>query len=145
MIEKITYLSSLSDKEFIQQFEQQTLSPEEFDHKGHLRIAWLYLSRDELMNAVERVCGGIKAYAESLGATDKFHHTLTEAIVRLMAVRMGSESEESFEDFLKVNSDLVNNLPQVLAKHYSQSVLDSQPAKKEYVVPDLACFDCATH
>ena len=141
MVKVITYQSSLSDDEFIQQFEQQTLAPDEFDHLGHLRIAWLYLNRESLSVAVYKVCHGIKQYAESLGATDKFHHTLTEAIVRLMAVKLRQGQKESFDSFLEAYSELVNDLPQEIAKHYSKEVLDSMRAKKEYIAPDLIDFE----
>lgn len=132
------YQSSLSDAEFMQQFEQQTLDPAEFNHKGHLRIAWLYLQTEELDAAIDKVCGGIKRYAESLGATDKFHHTLTEAIVRLMALKKQDSTETGFEGFLSAHPELVNDLPALLANYYSEAVLKSATAKQEYVAPDLS-------
>ncbi len=83
-----TQPQALNDATFIAQFENQTLSSAHFNHIGHLRLAWLYLERYPLEQAISLVCGGIKAYAESLGASTKFHFTITNAIVRIMAMRM---------------------------------------------------------
>lgn len=130
------YKSNLSDAEFQQQFEDKTLDPDEFNHKGHLRIAWLYLSQQPLAQAVNSVCAGIKAYAESLGAKDKFHHTLTEATVRLISERMDSGKYRYFYEFLKNNLDLITELKQLIANQYSEELLNSERARNEYVEPD---------
>ena len=45
----------LSDADFIDQFERKILSPEHFNHIGHLRLAWLYLQKNSLTNAVKRM------------------------------------------------------------------------------------------
>jgi hypothetical protein len=50
-----------------------------------LRIAWLYLNRTPFEEVKALICSGIKAYAISLGAKDKFHLTITDAIVTVMA------------------------------------------------------------
>lgn len=156
MKEIITYCSDLSDRQFKQQFEQLTLSPDEFSHKGHLRIAWLYLQHEPLQTALDKVCMGIRRYAESLGATDKYHHTLTAAIVRLMAVRMklkalaielvpenqavncGEGLGKEFVAFLNANPDLVIGMTDLLASHYRQQTLHCEEAKQSFVAPDLA-------
>ncbi len=91
----------LSDKEFIEAFEDQSLQPELFNHYGHLRLGWLYLKAYPLDIAIEKTVSGISAYASSLGATDKFQHTLTEAIIRIMAVRM---KQKPFDSFVSVRS-----------------------------------------
>ncbi|UAA39208.1 hypothetical protein KIH87_02260 [Paraneptunicella aestuarii] len=130
------YKSSLSDAEFQQQFEDKTLNPDEFDHKGHLRIAWLYLSQQPLLQATNSVCSGIKAYAESLGAKDKFHYTLTVATVRLISERMDSGNYRHFYELLKNNTDLITALKQLIAKQYSEELLNSERARNEYVEPD---------
>jgi hypothetical protein len=78
----------LSDETFIAQFENHTLSADYFDHLGHLRIGWLYLNQYDTNSAIERACTGIETYAQSLGAGDKFHFTITDATMRIMAKRI---------------------------------------------------------
>lgn len=128
----------LSDEQFIEQFERREPDPEHFDHRGHLRLGWLYLRRYSLTEAIERTTSGIRAYADSLGATGKFRHTLTEAIVRIMAQRMAAGQAETLDDFLADNPDLVENLWGVLTTHYSPERLESESARHRFVPPDRA-------
>jgi hypothetical protein len=127
----------MQDREFLKQFEAHTLDPAYFAHHGHLRIAWLYLNSYPLETAISKVTSGISSYAESLGATDKFQHTLTEAIVRVMALRLEPDTSVNLELFLARNSDLVENIWGVVGRYYSQETLNSELAKAQFVEPDL--------
>ena len=128
---------TITDEQFLEQFENQTLNPELFDHLGHLRLAWLYLNQHRLEIAIEKVTNGISTYASSLGASDKFQHTLTEAIVRIMANRFNSGNEDTFEAFLATNTDLVDDIWSVVNVHYSDERLNSDSARASFVSPDL--------
>ena len=130
----------LSDKEFIEAFESLTLPPERFNHLGHLRLGWLYLKNYPLEIAIEKTISGISAYASSLGATDKFQYTLSEAIIRIMAARMELEEFDSFESYLECNDDLLDNLLAVVGAYYSVELLYSSRARQEFVRPDLKPF-----
>ena len=131
---------TMNHLEFLTAFEDHSLPPEQFDHIGHLRIAWLYLINNKLDEAIYKVTTGISSYATSLGATDKFQHTLTEAIVRIMAIRANNKCEVTFPDFLTNNPDLVENLPKVLNTYYSHDRLNSDLAKRTYLEPDRQPF-----
>lgn len=132
-----TSTTALNDQAFIEQFEAFTLPATEFSHLGHLRIAWLYLRRYPQVLAIEKTCSGIKTYAESLGAKDKFHLTITDALVRIMAIRMKEQAGEGWQAFAEENPDLVSDALAVLAQYYSQAQLWSERAKKRLVAPDL--------
>ena len=127
----------LSDKEFLEQFESLTLDEELFDHKGHIRLAWLYLNQYDLEKASSLVAKNIKAYAENLGATDKFHTTITIALVRIIQNRISYEKKISWEKFLLDNSDLIDNALSVLAQHYTSELLFSDKARISYLEPDV--------
>lgn len=120
---------------YLKQFEQLELGPEQFDHVGHLYMAWLHLKHFGLEEANERVCTGIRRLAEKLGVPEKFNHTLSEALMRIMAGRMQNRDEE-FETFLQCNADLVDDCKGVLAQHYSDECLTSAAARIGWVVPD---------
>ena len=128
----------LSDEEFLTRFEDLSLPAEAFSHRGHLRLAWLYLQRLPALEAMERITSGIPAYASSLGAADKYHHTLTVAIVRVMAERGRQSPGLSFEDFLNANNDLVEDFRGLLLTHYSEARLFSEEARLAWLEPDLA-------
>ena len=129
-------LPPLSDLSFVQQFEALTLDPHYFNHLGHLRLAWLYLERYPLDTAIDRTCTGIKAYAESLGAHDKFNYTITDAIVRIIARRRGSMANPGWADFLSHNKDLIEDALSVLDRHYSRDILFGEQARRGLVLPD---------
>lgn len=132
---------SISDSEFLKQFEEQSLCSSHFDHWGHLRIAWLYLNKYPLALAIDKTTCGISIYAASLGATDKFQHTLTEAIVRIMAKRIECAQFENLEGFLAANQDLLVDIWGVVGRHYSEARLNSDLAKSQFVSPDLLPID----
>ena len=131
---------NLSDNDFLAQFERQTLPDDEFDHRGHLRLAWLYLKNEPLDAAVKKTTDGIEAYATSLGATNKFHHTLTEAIVRIMHGRLQQANSQTLDEFLIDNPDLVENMTGVLRSYYSEGRLNSEVARLSFNSPDIRSF-----
>lgn len=127
----------LSDNEFIRQFEQTTLDQKYFDHVGHLRIAWLYLSHYSFESSVERICEGIQAYAHSLGARDKYHATISTFLTYVIHARMSENDDTCWHDFIARNSDLVEDCMILLRQYYTEQHLMSHCAKVTYVEPDL--------
>ena len=131
-----TSLPPLNDQVFLQQFEQLELDPQYFNHLGHLRLAWIYLGRFPLDTAIERTCTGIKAYAESLGAHDKFNHTITDAIVRIIDKRRQRMTNPDWPEFLNKNPDIVEDALAVLDQYYSRDILFGERARHGLVQPD---------
>ena len=127
----------LDDDSFLNRFETRDLGPEHFDHRGHLRMAWLHLDRYGLEEANARVCQGIRDLAIKFNAPEKFSHTLTEASMRIIAARMHGGKTKPFEQFLQHNRDLVADARGVLARHYSAACLDSPTARAAWIEPDL--------
>ena len=130
-------IQQIDDNEFLTQFENQTLSPIHFRHVGHLRLAWLYLNSNDVETAVQLVCSGIQNYAGSLGATTKFHLTITDALVRIVAKRVDTMGEKRWELFLDENNDLVEDALSVLYQHFSKDLLFSEEARTSLVQPDI--------
>ncbi len=126
----------LDDDACLRRFDALTLDPEHFDHRGHLRVAWLQLRRHGTDEACRRVCTGIRALATRFGAPEKFNHTLSEALVRIMATRL--KEHEDFDAFLQANPDLVSDCLGVLGHYYSDERLFSRAARKGWVAPDRA-------
>lgn len=137
--------NTMSDEQFLAAFLDCSMPPAGFDHRGHLRVAWLLLQRYPLEQAVDRTCAGIARLAAHLGVPDKYHRTLSEALVRLMAA--AGAATQSWDDFLRGNGPLLSDAQALLARHYSPSVLDSAAARKRFVPPDRqplpACPPCA--
>lgn len=126
----------LADEAFLTAFLAARLGRADFDHRGHLRAAWLLLQRHPVDDAVEAACTGIHRLAAALGATDKYHRTRTEALVRLMAHAGAAERGLGFEAFLRGAPELVADARGLLARHYSPARLDAPEARERFVAPD---------
>jgi hypothetical protein len=113
----------MTDEQFLVQFTALTLAPAHFGHDGHVRLAAIHLREHGTEGAVRRTCAGIRAYATHLGVPGKFHWTVTEALVRLMAAAGGT---------------LGGDARALLARHYSPALLDSAAARAGFVAPDRA-------
>lgn len=131
------------DKQFIVRFEALTLEPGTFDHKAHLRLAFLCIMQDGLEPAVERVGRGIRAFAEHLGARDKYHQTITEALVRVIGLRLARQPVSDWQRFLALNPDLVDLAKEVLLQHYSPERLFCDEARSHFLEPDRLPLEAA--
>jgi hypothetical protein len=56
--------------------------------------------------------------------------------MRIMAERMNRGRAMEFETFLSANQDLVDDCVGVLARHYSEGLLNSDSARAGWVEPD---------
>ena len=124
----------MHDLEFVEAFENCTLPPEEFPHRAHVRLAWLYLREGSLLDALARFVGGLKRYAGSLGASAKYHETVTWAYMFLIHERMARAPFQTFEEFAAANPDLFNG---VLEKYYRKETLASDLARRMFLMPDV--------
>lgn len=127
----------MNDAELIARFEAGTLSPADFDHSNHLRVAWLYLRREPFPVALTRVTAGLKRLTERLGAPDKYHETITCAFVCLLAERMGrtQPAATSWERFIGENADLLTQGREVLSAYYSEETLLTPLARRTFILP----------
>ncbi len=134
----VTVQSQLRDSEFLQQFEATTLPAEFFNHVGHLRAAFLFLERESVILAQRHFATAVQRYATALGAPEKFHTTITYALLAMMAARQGVQRCANWQAFLVQNPDLRGDARGLLLRYYSAEMLDSDNAKKQFVLPDKA-------
>ena len=127
----------MTDDEFLASFSACTLPPEQFSHAGHIRLAWINLQRHDFDQAVDGTCRGIRAYATHLGASSKFHTTITVALMHLLRAAGAGDRGVSWYQFVSANQDLMHNARAMLGRHYSSQRLDSQEARAQFVQPDL--------
>ena len=123
-----------NDQQFLEQFEKLKLTS--FDHVAHLRLGFLCLEQDGLEVAIERVGRGLQTFATYVGATDKYHQTITEALVRLLAIRQQQQRASGWKDFLEKNPDMVNDAKELLLQHYSADRLFSPEARTKFLEPN---------
>jgi hypothetical protein len=128
----------MTDNEFSERFADCTLPPAEFNHRGHVRIAWINLQRYPFDEAVRITCEGIRAYATSLGASTKFHWTITEALMHLLRAGGASDRSTPFDRFLDDNAALLADARGRIATHYTDVLLATDNARAGFVPADLA-------
>lgn len=128
----------MTEEEFLNQFENLSLSPDDFNHRGHLWLGWLYVRDYELGEASKKLTQGIRDFANSLGAANKFHFTLTTTFA--CAIKSRFKEGQSFEEFLLENEDLKTNPISLVETHYSQELLRSSEAREKLVPPNREPF-----
>lgn len=124
----------MDDRELIASFEACTLPPAEFTHRNHVRVAWLYLREASVLEALARFVASVRRYAGSLGASAKYHETITFAFVFLIHERMQHTPATTFDDFAAANPDLFED---ILGRYYAPEILASDRARTTFVLPTL--------
>lgn len=115
-------------------------------------MAWLYLQKMPLSEAIPVVRQGIKRYNASLKKTLAYHETITQVFLILISHRMQRSGDRvSFVDFCNQNPDLLDRNLSPLLIYYRKETLFSQAARDGFVKPDLEilpntpCSDSASN
>lgn len=118
-------MQAMDDMTLLAQVEACALDPSLFNHAGHVRLALacLHSAGGDADAAAARCCAAIARYATHLGAADKFHWTVTETLVRLLAAGQHDE--------------VARDARACLARHYSAAALAAPQARAHFVAPDL--------
>lgn len=145
----------LSDDEFLEQFEACTYPYAHWTHRAHLRVAYCYVTRFGLADAIPKVAAGIRAYNQSQGIVDTptsgYHETMTIAWLHLVAAMLaeygptgaisagsppllGPDAPPS-QEFLEAQPQLREK--KLLRLFYSRDRFCSPEAKYDFVLPDL--------
>jgi hypothetical protein len=129
----------MSDEELIRDFEQATLKS--FHHTDHVRVAFAYLCHYPAAEALNRFSTGLRRFAAAQGKPDLYHETITWAYLLLIRERMARGSTaQSWDNFARLNPDLLTWKPGILAHYYRQETLASELARTTFIFPDK-CLD----
>ena len=129
----------MHDAEFLECFEQGTLSPATFRHADHVRAAWLMLQAHPGFDGLERYCAGIRRLASAANKPRLYHETITWAYLLLIRERTARmPAEHTWPEFASSNSDLFAWNPGVLDCLYRKRTLQSDLARRCFVLPDKA-------
>ncbi len=127
----------MSEQEFLAQLEACTLPEHQFHHADHLRAAWLYLTRFPPEEAIQKFSKALRCYASSLGKPDRYHATITWAYLLLLNERIHRTPETlTWEQFAAAHQDLFDWKTSILNKYYRPDTLQSERARKVFVMPD---------
>jgi hypothetical protein len=132
----------MNDEEFLSAFEACTL--EEFHHRDHIKVTYLYLRRHPLDEAITKVRTGLQALAVAWSAPiddleKGYHETMTQAWVRVVHLTLSDCGVAANADgFCDQQPKLMQKT--LLQLFYSPERLMTWEAKREFVEPDLAQF-----
>ncbi len=128
---------SQADRAFRESFESGKTSPAEFDHRAHLRLAYIYLAGSGTEEAYRAMRAALYAFLDHHSIdVAKYHDTLTRAWV--MAVRHFMERTRSCacaDELIDRNPELLDS--KIMLTHYSSKLLFSEKARSEFVEPDI--------
>src|SRR5262245_40405820 len=134
----------MSDDEFVAAFEACTIPfPSEWTHRAHLRVAYHYLTRHPLEEAIARMRTGIRRFNAANRVSDAsdrgYHDTLTQMWMLVLHGLLATAGPESgFDAFVETHPYL---LQKTLGRlFYSRDRMMSDRAKREFVPPDRTPF-----
>ena len=127
----------MHDEELIERFESCTLSGADFHHRDHIRMAWLYLRSNSVLETLSRFSEGLKRFATANGKPNLYHETITWAYVFLIHERMQRHGrEQNWPEFVDRNADLFDWKDNILKSFYQDETLNSETARRMFILPD---------
>ena len=128
---------SKSDMEFLAAFEAGAYAPADFNHRAHVRLAYIYLAMNDVERATTLMRAAIVNFLKHHGVTPtKYHETLTQAwILAVFHFMHRTRSALSAEDFVRQTPLLLDS--RIMLTHYSAELLYSPRARSHFVQPDL--------
>ena len=107
----------------------------EFGHREHILLAWRELREHDRDVALRRIEASIRHVAAAHGAPGKYHRTITEAWVALVAHHLEEAPALGFDEFVERFPALLDR--RLLDRHFSRELLAAAPAREGWVAPDL--------
>jgi hypothetical protein len=133
----------MNDDEFIEQFEAGTLPFDQWHHRAHVKLAYLYLVRHGSEISMIKLRDGIRAYNAANRVSDSptsgYHETQTQFWLRIIHTTVqeyGSlaTADEFFDFHPQLSQKKIHRL------FYSAGLFTSPLARREFVEPDLTAL-----
>jgi hypothetical protein len=110
-----------------------------FGHRQHINLAFYAVRRYGMPDAVGVICGWIRQIAAYERAPQKYHYTVSRAWVELVAHHVAEDQDSAdFAVFADRNPALLDK--RLLSRHYRSSTLAAEPARRDWIEPDLLPF-----
>ncbi|MEP5569281.1 MAG: hypothetical protein ABJN62_15680 [Halioglobus sp.] len=128
---------SQEDREFKNLVESCQFPVTSFDHRAHIRLAYVYLTESSTDVSVDLVRDALTALLINAGIdpSKKYHETLTEAWVLAVDHFMQTiDSSSCADDFIEQKPEMLDS--RIMMTHYSAELLFSDEARKEFLEPN---------
>jgi hypothetical protein len=126
----------LTDEELLRGFEAASLPDDGFGHREHVRVAWMFVKRHGLPDALAEFSAALRRFAAAKGVPQLYHQTITWAFLLLIGERLARQPAATWTEFAAQNPDLLSWKPSVLDRHYRSETLWSDLARETFVWPD---------
>lgn len=133
----MTFTTSTDDLMFKQRLEDGDFPAADFNHRAHLRLAYVYLCEANTDGATDKMRHTLNQFLIHNNVDPaKFHQTLTHAWILAVNHFMNRASSATSAD------DLIDRYPQMLdtqimLTHYSKERLFSEEARRVFLQPDI--------
>ena len=126
----------MTDEAFARAFEQGSITPAQFDHAAHVRLAWVYLHESaSLDEALSRMRDAIRRFAAAARVPQKYHETITVLWTRLLSEVKADGASGELSGVLLAHPALADkDLP---LQYYSRERLFSDEARAAWIEPDV--------
>jgi hypothetical protein len=131
----------MTDQDFAEAFERCEIPNDNFHHRDHVRLAWIYLRELPLIDALTRFTTSLKRFAAHNGKPGLYHETITWAYLLLIHERMERNPGTDFEIFEATNPDLFAWKPSILDRYYDRQTLDSDLARRTFLMPVCPTYE----
>ena len=128
----------MTNEDLIRRFEADALPEDSFHHADHVHLAFAYLLQHPPLQALEKFCSALKAFAAARGKSQRYHETITHAYFFLIRERMARCPTTDWDEFARANPDLLIWKNGILSRYYSEVTLKSDLARSVFIFPDKA-------
>ena len=129
--------TSRDDLEFRDQMEACNFPASDFNHRAHLRLAYIYLSENSTEKSSELMRDTLGRFILHYGVDpSKYHETMTKAWILAVHHFMNvTGTSSSADELIDKNPEMLET--KIMMTHYSAGVLFSDEARASFVQPDL--------
>jgi hypothetical protein len=129
-------LCDMTDQELIARFEQGAVPEDAFHHPDHVRLAFAYLRTYPTLAALARFSARLQEFAAAHGKANRYHVTITYAYFFLVNERLARFQGSDWNQFAKLNPDLLVWKNGILSRYYDHATLESDLARSTFLFPD---------
>ena len=127
----------MTESEWMEHFENGTLSNGVFHHAEHVKMAFLYVQRYPPLDALSRFSAALARFAATHGKPELYNETITWAFFLLIRERLArAGGRQTWAEFSALNADLSSWKDNLLTKYYRPETLTSELAKRVFLFPD---------
>lgn len=126
-----------ADVKFKIQMENCAFPAPDFNHRAHLRLAYIYLSENNVESSTALMRDTLNHFLIHNGVDpSKYHETLTKAWILAVHHFMNKTGNTSSADeFIDRHPEMLDT--KIMMTHYSAEVLFSDEARAAFIQPDL--------